>query len=71
MKKERTSNANSIDVLRLNALALEDVVHLRASAMEDDRVETETIKEAKAECEFLEVVKNSAANFDDSKFCGL
>ena len=39
--------------------------------MEDDRVETETIKEAKAECEFLEVVKNSAANFDDSKFCGL
>ena len=69
--KERTGDTNAILVHRLNTLTLENVVHLWARAMEDDRVETEAVKEAEAKSKLLEVVEDSASNFDDCKFCRL
>lgn len=39
--------------------------------MKDNGVETEAIEEAKAESKFLDVIKDCASNFDDSKFCRL
>jgi len=39
--------------------------------MEDDGVKSNTIEEAKAEREFIELVQYSTANFDDGKFGGM
>lgn len=71
LRKGRTSDTNAIDILRLNTLTLEDIVHLWASAMEDNGVETEAVEKAKAESKLLEVIEDCTSNFDDSKFCRL
>ena len=70
-RKGHTSDTDAVDVLRLNALALEDVIHLWASAMKDNRVETEAVEETEAESKLLEVIENCPSNFEDSKFCRL
>ena len=62
---------NTINILQLNTLALKDVIHLRASAMEDNGVEAQSVEEVKAESKLIEVIEDCTTNFDDSKFCGL
>ena len=39
--------------------------------MENDRVESNTVQEAQAQSQLVEVIENSTANLENSKFGGL
>lgn len=64
-----TSNTNTVDVIRNDALLVHDIIQLGTGAMYDDRVQSNTVEEAKTESKFIEIVENSTADFDDSKLC--
>jgi hypothetical protein len=65
----RTSNTDAINVVGNDALHLHDAVELGSSAMKDNGVETDTVKEAQAKSELLDLVQDGAANFNDSELC--
>lgn len=64
----QTSDPDTLYIIRDYALQVHNLVQLRSSAMEHDRVEADAIKEAEAERELLDLVKDSTTNFDDCKF---
>ena len=39
--------------------------------MENDRVETDAVEEAKVDGELFNLVEDGASNFDDGEFCGV
>lgn len=71
MRNKPTCDTNTVDVLRLNAFTLKDVVHLWTSAVQDNWIEAQAVKEAKAESKLIEVIEDCTAKLDDGEFCGL
>jgi hypothetical protein len=47
--------------------SLEDVIQLRACAMEDDGVEANTVEEGERKREFLDVIEDRTADLDNGK----
>jgi hypothetical protein len=64
-------DADAVDVVGGNTLALDDFVELRTCPMENDGVETDTGEEGKRVGDFVKLIKYSSSNFDDSEFCGV
>lgn len=64
---ERTSDANTVNVIRDDALAVHDVVHLGSSTMENDRIKTDTVQKAQTESQFIQFREYGAADFDNRK----
>ena len=65
-----TCDSDTIDVLRDNSLPLDDFVELGSSTVENDGVESNTVQEAEADGQFLQLVEDGTSNFDDGELCG-
>ena len=63
----RTSYANAINVFWDDSAAFNNFVELGPSSVENDRVEADTIEKTETKGEFLELLKDSAADFYDCK----
>ena len=63
-----TSYSDTINIIRRNALSLENLVQLRTCAVQHDGVESHTIQETQAQRKFVDLVQDRASNFDDGKF---
>ena len=66
-----TCYTNAVNIVGNDALAFDDAVQLGASTMENNGVETDTVEEGKAECEFVDLVENGTSDLDDGEFCRL
>ena len=71
MKGVGICDADAVDVVGNNTLALDDIVELRTCAMDNDGVKTDTGEEGKRVGDFVELIEYSASNFYDSEFCGV
>ena len=64
-------DADTVNVLGNNSLPLDNPVELGSSAMEDDGVESNTVQEADAEGQLIQLVENGTSDFDDGELGGL
>jgi len=68
---ERTSDADTVNIFRDNALPFDDLVKLGAPTVENDGVESNTVQETNTDGQLIQLVQDCAPNFDDGEFCRL
>lgn len=66
-----TCNADAVNVLGNNAFPLNDPVELGSATMQDDGVESDTVQEADAEGQLIQLVENGTSDFYDGELGGL
>jgi hypothetical protein len=66
-----TGDTNPLDIIRNHALALHDIVQLRARTMEDDRVQSYTVQERQREGKLVDLVEHRTSDFDDGELGGV
>jgi hypothetical protein len=60
-----TGDADTLNIVRDDALELHDLVELGPGAMEDDRVKADAIEEGEGKRELVDLVEDGAADLDD------
>jgi hypothetical protein len=66
-----TGDTNPLDIIRNDALALHDIVQLRARTMQYDRVQSDTVQEREREGKLVDLVKDGTSDFDDGELGGV
>jgi hypothetical protein len=66
-----TGDTNALNIIRNHALALHDIVQLRARTMQYDRVQSHTVQERQRERKLIDLVEHRASDFDDGELGGV
>ena len=69
MRSVLARDTDPVNVLGNNSLPLNDSVELRSSTMQNDRVKSNTVQEADADGQLIQLVENGTSDFDDGELC--
>lgn len=70
-ERRPTCDPYPIDVIRHDALSLDDIVQLRPRTVQHYRVQPHSVQKAQIQGQLIEVVQYGASYLDNGEFCGL
>jgi hypothetical protein len=66
-----TCYSDSINVVRCDTFALDNLIKLWPRPMDDHRIKSNAVQEAETQSQLVKLVQDSASDFDNSKLGGL
>lgn len=68
-RKARTRYTDTVNVFRNHTATFNYFVELGTTAMDDDRIQADTIEKTETKSKFVKLAQYSTADFYDSEFC--